>query len=237
MKILTVSDLHQRRHLYEQLAAAVAEHKPDLICVVGDWLETGDGAYMTPAEAAEMLSRAACGREVAFVPGNHELFEVEMMEFRRAWRNIRTLRLLDRSVWQFGRLVVVGFPIFACDAWESWLPTYMSLLGPAGRLLWLMHEPPVEALGEPFFVCEDWRRAIERFQPLIVISGHDHNKPLDTGVWKCQVGKTTCVNVGQRAHTPGGTLCYCTFRIELGVECGVGGGYGSPQLLDLRRHG
>jgi len=235
MKILTVSDLHQRRHLYEQLASAISEHRPDLVCIIGDWLDY-EGGDMTPPEAAAVLAKATGECEVAFSPGNHELFEVEFGEFERAWKDIRPFNLLSRRPGKFGRLIVMGFPAFACDEWEDWLVAYVNMLGDHARVLWLMHEPPTSELAEEFFRCEDWHNAILTYGPLIVVSGHDHNTPLERGAWECKVGKTTCVNVGQRAHTPGGKLCYCTFRIEFLRECGVGCGL-TPYLRDLRRHG
>jgi Icc-related predicted phosphoesterase len=234
MKILTVSDLHQRKLLYEQLWERVDAYKPDLVCVAGDWLEAGDGADMTPYEAAVFFCEIAFHVPVVFSPGNHELFESELREFRRGWKNKIPLLVLDRTISRVGDLYVVGFPVFACDDWRDWLPYCLDGL-PSRNSIWLMHEPPSRELAEEFFVCDDWRAAVEEYQPIIVISGHDHNAPLDAGVWKTKIGKTTCVNAGQRAHPPG-TLCYATFEIEFRREFGVGCGP-TPYLRELRRHG
>lgn len=86
MRILTVSDLHQRRSLYEQLAAAIAAHRPNMICIVGDWLDVS-GGDMSLSEATEFLYEATSECEVAFVPGNHE-FDIDAIEFRKTWRAI-----------------------------------------------------------------------------------------------------------------------------------------------------
>ena len=41
IKILTVTDLHRVRALYEQLARAVESHQPDIVALVGDFLDAG----------------------------------------------------------------------------------------------------------------------------------------------------------------------------------------------------
>lgn len=94
---------------------------------------------------------------------------------------------------------------------EAWLPRLLQQTGPAGRALWLLHEPPVRSP----LACADlhnpeWRRAIQRYQPLLTISGHDHITPLRTGQWYTTVGNTVCVNVGQSDTD----LHYCVLDFE-----------------------
>ena len=58
VKILTVSDLHQSRRLLLDLENAVERHRPDLVAVVGDFLDMscGDG------ETDDQMSKAGCAR-------------------------------------------------------------------------------------------------------------------------------------------------------------------------------
>jgi hypothetical protein len=55
------------------------------------------------------------------------------------------------------------------------------------------------------------QQAIERFSPLLTISGHDHQTPIRTGCRHYRIGQTTCVNVGQ---TDSGPLRYCGIEAE-----------------------
>jgi len=113
MRVLTVADLHQRRALYEQLAAAVALHKPDVVALVGDFL---DGWVPPPAgvdlisaiDAALALAALPC--EVVLIRGNHET-ETNWPDFELAWRATgRPLHALHGSAVNVGGLEIVGFP-------------------------------------------------------------------------------------------------------------------------------
>ena len=234
MKILTTSDLHCRRLLYTQLWERVAGFQPDLVLVAGDWLESGDGADLTPYEAGVFFSEMSLHRPVVFSPGNHETYGDGLPEFRRGWKNKAPLVILERDIHRVGDLYVVGFPVFACDDWRNWL-RFATVGLSLRRMIYLMHEPPAPELGSEWSVCPDWGTAVRHYPPLMTISGHDHTTPLKTGVWKTEIGKTVCINAGQRTHPPG-TLCYATFEIEFRRECGVDGGL-TPYLRELRRHG
>jgi len=81
---------------------------------------------------------------------------------------------------------------------ETWLPSLMRSIGPAGRTLWLMHESPMGLpIARPELSNPAWKHAVERFGPRVVICGHDHSTPLDSQAWHAALGKTMCVNVGQ----------------------------------------
>lgn len=228
IRVLTVADLHQRESLYEQLAEAVAEHKPHLVACVGDFLDAEmmrmDAARLSPGEAAARLS--ALPAEVVFTRGNHEADN--WMEFEEQWKKSgRQLHALHGSAAAFGPLVVVGFPCFMGDAEfyargrelpdyspADWLWDILRKFGPAARSLFLMHEPPSPALAQPFFHEERWRDAVEEFHPLVTVSGHDHLTPLETGRWHAAVGGSVCINVGQRVHPQPGRLLYCLLDFE-----------------------
>ena len=49
---------------------------------------------------------------------------------------------------------------------------------------------------------QEWTDAIERFNPVLVVSGHDHITPQKTKRWHCKIKNSTCVNVGQSDHGP-----------------------------------
>lgn len=229
-KILTVTDLHRVRVLYEQLARAVESHQPDIVALVGDFLDAGGDHpdQFTTAECAAFIGRLPC-KEVVFVRGNHE--DSNWGEFFIAWLATgRPLHALHRSVFVHGPLVIVGFPCLMgdetafvelltsgeggdhdCEADSlDWLPKALLPHGAASRTLWLMHEPPTGTpLTKAGSVVEgnpEWLTAIERYSPWLTISGHDHVTPRKSKRWHHRIGRTVCVNAGQ---TDSGPLHYC----------------------------
>ncbi len=208
LRILTATDLHQRRSLYQQLHAAVAAHKPQVVGLVGDFLHAG-------ARTKQMLSVAQCAAALNALPvekiicvrGNHE--DENWVEF-----NAGRIRPLNGEAFEFGPLVVVGFPCLLGDeSWfiggaeglpvdpTRWLQPIIRQYGPAARALWLAHEPAdgttLTELRGPLSGNPEWREAIEAYSPLLVISGHDHDTPLHRGCWHDKIGSSRCVNVGQ----------------------------------------
>ena len=229
MRVLTVSDLHQRRSLFSQLTAAVATHQPDVVALVGDFLDADHNPpagcdRLTISETAAAL--AALGAEVVMVRGNHE--DANWPEFEAAWlASGRELHALHGSAVTLAGLTIVGFPCLTGnefhysqgrelvgEAYEGWLPAVFRRTGPAGRGLWLMHEPPTPELGDWRACCAEWRRAIEEYQPQVVVSGHDHTHALKQGKWFTTLGRTVCVNVGQRVFPKPGRLLYCTIDFD-----------------------
>lgn len=218
IRILTVADLHQSARLHSQLAAAVDRHRPDVLVLLGDFLDV-------PGTGTGMLSVAACGDaiarmqvpEVVVVRGNHEGWN--FLEFSEAFTSTgRQFRSLHGEHLTHGPITMIGFPCLLGDETaftlhkpplptcsDGWLPHLVRRIGPAARTLWLMHEPPT---GTPLSVSSgpisgnrDWTNAIHRFSPRLVICGHDHLTPLKTGRWHYRIGDTVVVNVGQ-PHDP-----------------------------------
>ena len=113
--VLTATDLHQRKSLYDELERVVNHHRPDIVALVGDFLDAGDhraGRY-TAAESAEHLSRLA-SPHVVFVRGNHE--EEAWQAFAAAWSETgRRLNALHGEVFVHGPMVLVGFPCLLGD--------------------------------------------------------------------------------------------------------------------------
>jgi len=225
VKVLTVSDLHRSQKLYALLAKAVSEHKPDVVALVGDFLDaTGATRGKLPVgDCASLLSRLPCP-ETVFVRGNHE--DSAWWAFAEEWQQSgRELHMLEGACFTFGPLVIVGFPCLMLHDLgigaelpvnpDKWLPKVLRPHLPAARALWLMHEPPywtpLSERSGPLSGHVEWRQAIERFLPRLVVFGHDHQTPITGKQWHCQLGATTCVNVGQ---TDNGPLHYAVVEME-----------------------
>ena len=226
--VLTVTDLHRRSVLLQELHAAVVRHRPSIVALVGDFLHAFDDnkGRVSVEDCAGLISKLPA-EEIIFVRGNHE--DEAWWEFANAWNAIgRPLRTLHGERYSHGPLTLVGFPCLMGDesaflgarpllALESdeWLPEVILPAGRAARTLWLMHEPPAGTpLSERGSLVEgnqEWVQAIERFSPWLTISGHDHQTPIRTGRWHHRIGQTTCVNVGQTDNVP---LHYCLIEAE-----------------------
>ena len=82
--VLTTADLHLSRGLYDQLAATVDEHRPDIVALAGDYLDASvapSAGRISPSEAAQRLKSLPCS--VVLVRGNHE--EDTWLEFEKEW--------------------------------------------------------------------------------------------------------------------------------------------------------
>jgi Icc-related predicted phosphoesterase len=232
IRVLTATDLHQIKWVYRALEEAVAEHKPDLLALVGDFLHGGvpRSGHYSARECAGRLAALPC--EVVFARGNHEMDNWE--PFAKRWlQSGRPLHIPHGDAVTFGPLVVVGFPCsFAHEeyflmgrpnntfATDEWLPRIWDRYGPAALTLWLMHEPPARTklCDEEGMMAglEEWREAIEKYQPWLTVSGHDHETPVFNGSWRDRIGRTTCINTGQptRLTEPTRTLHYGVLDFE-----------------------
>jgi Icc-related predicted phosphoesterase len=231
VKVLTATDLHLKPTLYDQLGFAVEKHKPDVACLIGDFLDRPDENQhrynsITPKAAAKRLAALPC--EVVFVIGNHEKKD-SWAAFFKAWKATgRKLNVLHGTCASFGPLKIVGFPCemggvqeydgvqrLTTKHYNGWLPQVLWNEDVAAHTLWLMHEPPIPELGEEWAVNKTWREALELYRPILVVSGHDHLTPLTSGVRTASFGPvTTCVNVGQTVSPIAGPLSYCLITFE-----------------------
>ncbi|MCX6924460.1 MAG: metallophosphoesterase [Verrucomicrobia bacterium] len=227
-KILTATDLHCIESLYRELAEAVKLHQPDLVALVGDFLDIAGSEHkqFSQAECTKCLSELPCSN-ILFTRGNHE--DANWWEFAEAWAATgREANALHGESFITGPLVVTAFPCALGDETAfvgireplptepgDWLSRLLRKHGPAMRTLWLMHEPPTgtpltEKAG-PVSGNPLWNDAIERFSPLLVISGHDHRTPIEEDRWYARLGRTVVVNTGQ---TDSGPLHYTVIEAE-----------------------
>src|ERR1051326_832211 len=218
IKVLTVADLHQSQRLYALLAEAVITHRPDVVALVGDFLDSSGEreGKLTVQQSFRAISQLHC-RHIVLVRGNHEALGWD--EFvQQGQESDRALYLLHGNCFTCGPLVIVGFPcgmmLDSPPVPDNWLPTLLGRHRDAARALWLMHEPPYGTPPSQRFgpLCGhvEWAAAIERYSPQVVVFGHDHRTPMKRKQWNCRLGTTTCINVGQ---TLSGPLHYATIEM------------------------
>ena len=227
IRVLSVTDLHQKEHLLDQLQAAVREHGPvDVVVCVGDFLdaEEPDASVISVEATADRLSSLEC-REVVLTRGNHE--DWQWPAFEAAWhKSKRPLHALHGTHFTYGPLVIIGFPCFmGSDEYyaenrplpiysqDEWLYPLLLKLRPAGRTLWLMHEPPSSDIAAEGACEAEWTEAVSNYQPILTVSGHDHDTSRESGVWRTKIGETICINVGQDSR-PTGKLHYAVIDFE-----------------------
>ncbi|MBN9691116.1 MAG: metallophosphoesterase [Verrucomicrobia bacterium] len=229
-RLLTASDLHRHPGLFGELVKAVTQHQPEVVALVGDILNASGSTtdLLSPRTAARLLAGLPC-REVVFVRGNHE--DGEWLEFFKAWpHDRRPMRALHASMLPVGPVTLVGFPCLLGDELPfvaslaelgderpelaefsfshsvyRWLKRLVPQAGPPGQAIWLMHEPPSGlpiASESPIISRLEWAEAIQRFQPRLTISGHDHGTPQADGIWHAPIGRTMCFNAGQTFDGP-----------------------------------
>jgi Icc-related predicted phosphoesterase len=219
--VLTATDLHRDKSLFQQLAEAIKKHRPDVLALVGDFLHglRSNENRFTTLETAQFVSRLKVP-EIVFVRGNHE--DSALWEFADEWiRRGREFHLLDKQAFVYGPLVMIGFPCLlgalsepGDGDFDKWLPPLIRQHGTAGRVLWLMHEP---VYGTPLAKTDgvlagniEWTDAVERYRPRLVVFGHDHDTSRRRKLWHAKLeGGTTCVNLGQDS-----TLHYAVIRLS-----------------------
>lgn len=168
------------------------------------------------ADCVLTLSSLAC--DAVFVRGNHE--DENWDTFATNWRrSSRPLVTLHGQTFKCGPLVIVGFPcLLGVEDYfiapreplsyepDEWLKPLLRLHGASFRTLWLMHEPPrgtpLSAANSVVAGNQEWTEAIEYFNPLLVVCGHDHLTPIRSKRWHCKIGSSTCVNVGRIDQGP-----------------------------------
>ena len=238
MRILTLTDLHQNPVHFATLTRVCSEQAIDVVCLVGDFLDLGEARenLLSTEEVIACLA-ALPVKHLLFVRGNHE--ENNWYEFVEKWPHaMRPLIMLHGTSHVCDGLTIIGFPCNMGDSqpwldtlpetgnittgdfpqkrksfssYEEWLPKLLLQTGSAGRTLWLMHQPPVtKGLCHPLEFDVDWTDAVERYKPLLVISGHSHEVPLINNQWYVNHEGTICVNAGQDTKTK-----YCIIEVAL----------------------
>lgn len=198
LKILAASDFHGLEIVSKDLARKAEKEKVDLVVIAGDVLNFG--------EYAKNMIKPFVDRKlpVLFVPGNHDPPEaVEDFVHIYHVKNINGSYAVVRDVGFFGSGGTTQMPHFPFFVSEK--DTYYNLkkgfekVRNARKKIMVTHEHPAKSKLEKFTGIpgsSSVRRAIDAFQPDILICGHLH----EMEGFEERIGKTTVMTVGKRGR-------------------------------------
>ncbi|MBS3778376.1 MAG: metallophosphoesterase [Candidatus Thermoplasmatota archaeon] len=185
MKIYATADLHGAQHRVNEALTAIEKHKPDIIIIAGDITQFG------PADAAKNILNQFPG-PVYTLPGNIDTSDV--------WEGIKETDAvnLHKKQTQVNGLTFAG--VNGVDDGETELFfTDETLNGYVKHADVLVTHVPPYGFQDTVFLgkhagSKPVRRIVDKFHPLLVISGHIHEKPgfikhENTVIVNCSMGK------------------------------------------------
>ena len=219
--LLAVSGLRQSQSKYKQLVEAVEQHEPDVVVVCGDFLEH------SRLEVRDRISVESCSSILGGLKC-HELILVHglrdtslLNQFKGAWQDDGLeLCLLNRRAKALKRAVAVGFPprLKSDDScqkrfheFRQWFSPILETHVAAARTLWLLPEPPALDMHQFPQSRREWRKAIDKFLPRIVLFGCGLNVPIrdERMLWLTK-REMLLVSLGQPIEAP---LSYCMMEL------------------------
>jgi len=185
MKIYATADIHGAQHRVNEALSAIKKHKPDVIIIAGDITQFG------PADAAITILNQF-PTPVYTLPGNIDTADV--------WEGIKQTKAvnLHKKQTQVKGLTFTG--VNGVDDAETELfftdETLKSYLDQTDVLI--THVPPYGFQDTVFLGkhagSKPVRKIVDTFHPLLVISGHIHERPgfskhENTTIVNCSMGK------------------------------------------------
>ncbi len=193
-KILAIGDLHGDSGLAKRVAKQAEKEKVDLIIIPGDltWLEQQTTNLLKPFD---MLNK-----KILIMPGNHETMPV-ISSFEQAYNNVIDMHgksLKHNNIGFFG----AGYSINTGPFWieENELFNLLNQshkeIKDMEKKIMITHSHPAGSKSEfsGFPGSESVLKAIKRFKPQIVITGHIH----EAGGLQDNIYGTKVINVARK---------------------------------------
>jgi uncharacterized protein len=194
-KILAVGDIHGRTGLVRKLAEKAKKENVDLVILAGDLtnFENSTENLIGPFAGAK--------KPVLLLHGNHEsLATIDFLSsvYSNA-KNLHGYSFVEKGVGIFG----VGgadfgmSPMSEEDFFETLEKAHKGLPGVKKKIM-VTHMHPFNSKAEfsGFRGSKGIRRAIDKFHPDIVLSGHIHEAE---GIEE-KIGKTIVINIGKKGR-------------------------------------
>lgn len=188
MKILAFSDIHEDYGAFDVLAEKAKD--VDLILCAGDISVFENGIE----DAIAMLD--SLGKKVLCINGNHES-ENKMKKICEKTKNVS---FIHDSYLFFEGIAIFGYGGGGFsredDGFERFSRKIEKNIDYLGRGILLTHAPPygtkLDLLGDHHVGSKSIKRFIEKFQPIVAVSGHIHETFKKTD----KVNRTVVVNPG-----------------------------------------
>lgn len=208
MKCLLVADLHYALQQYDWVTDAVDDY--DVVVIGGDLLDVSgfvDGRVQIVV-ILKYLRRLMARTQLVVCSGNHDLdARNEAGEKVARWMD----KVRQLGIPTDGDSLMVGETLFTVCPWWDGPSTRQAVFDQLARdaakprksWIWVYHSPPD---GSPTswsrqrsFGDADLAEWIATFRPDIVLTGHIHNAPFDSGgSWADRIGPTWVFNAGRQ---------------------------------------
>jgi uncharacterized protein len=172
LRLLITSDIHGDSSQASKLAKRAEEKKADLVIIAGDI------SYFDEHAKGVIGPFLNHGREVVFVPGNHDLATTKWVEDKYRIKNLQKTPVRKKNVGFFGcGGANVGINLLDEDEIYEYLEKGFNKIKDSKKKVMVTHVHPSGSEIEKFSSFEGSsavRRAIKKFKPDIHICGHIH---------------------------------------------------------------
>ena len=193
-RILAIGDIHGDTGLVKKLAKKAKEENVDLVIMPGDltWFEQSAENLIGPF--------TKINKKVLILPGNHETMETInfLTEMYPNAKNIHATGIKEKDIGIFG----AGYSSITGPFWvdekeieEALNKGYEKIKG-SKKTIMVTHNHHAGSKSEFSGLKGSTavKKAIEKFQPDLVLSGHIH----EAGGIEEQIGRTRIINVARK---------------------------------------
>jgi len=188
MKIMTFSDVHADMAIAEKLVKRAQKNDVELVVCAGDFT-------VFERQLKPMLKLFdSIGKPVVLIPGNHE--SPALVEKHAI--SLKNIVHIHMRAWQHQGITFLGWGTDGFNRRSEEFRTLSRLWRPlaAEKTVLVTHAPPygtkLDKLDKEHIGNVDIRKAIERIQPVLAVSGHIHENEGKQD----KIGKTFCINPG-----------------------------------------
>jgi Icc-related predicted phosphoesterase len=189
VKILAAGDIHGDSKLTKNLAERAEKEKVDLVILAGD--------VTSPIESKNLIKPfQEKNKKVLLVPGNWDSpSTIDFLAELYSMKNIHGYAFKYKDIGIFGAGGAVGFDTSEGDVFNALKKGNKYLEGFKKKIMVThMHARGTKSEFSGFEGSASIRKAVEKFQPDILIHSHIHEAE---GI-EDKVGRTTIINVGRK---------------------------------------
>ncbi|MEE9525401.1 MAG: metallophosphoesterase [Candidatus Woesearchaeota archaeon] len=191
MKVLTFVDLHGSKAGLRSIVSRAKKGDVDVIVCAGDFTIFGE-------EQKEILSRLdKIGKPVLIIPGNHE----DPEELRKDCRKFENCKYIHKSAFRLSNYLFIGWGgggfSFRDKSFEKNVKRFRNMIKEKDKVVLVTHAPPyktkIDEIYKEHAGNKSYRKFIEKFRPVLSVSGHLHEC-----IGQDKIGKTKVINPGYK---------------------------------------